>query len=144
MTLRAAFGAPPWSEGPAEVARFAVRLEADARRYELVATLGFRGTELAGFAYGMTAPGADAYAPTSEAVVPFLDRPLVERHLPGALAIVELAVSPAARGLGLGGRLLASVLDQAAGRAGGRRRPGAWLLTHPNAGDALALYRRTG
>ena len=61
-------------------------------------------------------------------------------HGPGAFEIVKLTVAPAARGGGLGRRLVAACLEFAAGQ-GGRQ---VVLMSNSQLGAALRLYEQLG
>lgn len=58
---------------------------------------------------------------------------------PSDLYVVDIAVHPDARGLGLGGAALAILQDEAAGRCLGIR-----ALVMPDNGPSLAMFRRRG
>src|SRR3954452_1483189 len=109
QVYEAAFGAPPYFEGPDGVARFAETLPRHAARF------GFRcciareeaGGSLWGFGYGYTsAPGQWWY----DAVAPAFPPDMRERWLGSTFEVVELAVLPAVQGRGIGGRLLDALL----------------------------------
>ncbi|WP_405390780.1 GNAT family N-acetyltransferase [Streptomyces sp. NBC_01102] len=132
------FSAPPWNEDPATAGLYAGRLAADAARpgFTAAPALDDAGT-VTGFATAWTTPDvfpADrSYGHVATALGP--DR--VAAWLCGAVEVDELAVGPAARGGGLGARLLAAVTETAPdGRC--------WLLTSVHAEDALRFYRRAG
>ncbi|WP_203186299.1 GNAT family N-acetyltransferase [Streptomyces pratensis] len=131
------FSAPPWNEDPSAGARYTERLADDAGRPGFTAALALDGDSLGGFATAWTTPGAfpadRSYGPVAEALGP--DR--VVAWLCGAREVDELAVSPDARGTGLGAELLTAVTRTA---PGGRCR----LLTSVRAGAALRFYPRAG
>ncbi|NUR92986.1 MAG: GNAT family N-acetyltransferase [Nonomuraea sp.] len=131
---RAAFSGPPWNEDDHGVADFARRLTDDVRRPGFVAVLATREGAPAGFGTAWPTqapfPSGRAYDRVRHAL-----GAQVETRLVGALEVDELAVSPHARGQGLAGRILDLL-------AGGADR--SWLLTAPQAGDAIRLYERTG
>ncbi|MFE7747874.1 GNAT family N-acetyltransferase [Streptomyces sp. NPDC057428] len=147
-----AFSAPPWNEDPSAAALYVKRMNTDALRPGFTAALalehgagsppsGPRGTgaraEVAGFATAWTTP---AEFPTDRSyghVRRALGPERVSRWLCGALEVDELAVSPAARGAGLGAALLTAVTESAPdGRC--------WLLTSLHAEATLRFYRRAG
>jgi ribosomal protein S18 acetylase RimI-like enzyme len=99
---------------------------ADERAAGLVLALAFTGggTSLAGFGYGLRRPPAPGAGH-----LPFPDAEPFE--------FCELAVRPAARGLGAE-RALHDVILQASGP-----QP-RWLVTHPAAGPAVRLYQSSG
>ena len=122
-----AFAAPPWNETPAHARWLTARMLAEAQHPGFVLALAFTGgsTSLAGFGYGLRrrpAPGSGA-----------------RLSFPGAepFEFCELAIRPAARGLGAGRALHDAVLET----SGPQRR---WLVTHPAAGSAVGLYETRG
>lgn len=132
------FTAPPWDHrDPGETRdAFRKRVEGDAHRD------GFRALversadgAIAGFVTGWTTP---APFRTDRAYGKVLDRlgpAQVEDLLVGAFEIDELGVRQAARGTGLGRRLLAAAVEE---------HPRAWLLTWDQAHDTIAFYRSVG
>jgi GNAT superfamily N-acetyltransferase len=131
----AAFGEPPYLEGPEGVAHFAETLPRHAAR------AGFRccvaraegGPALLGFGYGYTsAPGQWWY----DAVAPALPPDERAYWLANTFEVVELAVLPAMQGQGIGGRLLDALLT-------GLPQRTAVLSTKPGA-PAYGFYRRRG
>ncbi|MFD5135007.1 GNAT family N-acetyltransferase [Streptomyces sp. NPDC058378] len=140
------FSEPPWNEDPSAGDRYVERLAADAVRPGFTAALalgegtvgGFatRGT-VGGFATAWTTPdvfpSGRSYGHVAEALGPGR----VQGWLCGALEVDELAVSPDARGAGLGAALLSAVTEAAPdGRC--------WLLTSVHAEATLRFYRRAG
>ncbi|MEV0381143.1 GNAT family N-acetyltransferase [Nonomuraea sp. NPDC050643] len=129
-----AFSGPPWYEDGHGVADFARRLKTDARRPGFAAVLALRDGVPAGF--GTAWPTRSPF-PTGRSY----DRVRAElggqaeTRLVGALEVDELAVSPHARGHGLAGRILDLLCAGATG---------CWLLTAPQAHDAIRLYERLG
>ncbi len=85
-------------------------------------------------AYGLIAADGAAPAPNGEAAGFYLSR-----HIAGEEELLLLAVAPAARGAGLGARLLDQFVA-AAGRRGARRL----LLEMRDGNPAESLYRRDG
>ena len=121
----ATFTPRPWHAAPADIARLINRLTIDAHQpgFRLLLADDAAG-HLVGFAYGRPACHLAALA----------DQPPVGR-LPFELR--ELAVTPSACGHGIGAALHDALLTTAP--------PGPrWLLTHPHAAPALALYRARG
>ncbi|MFD4634484.1 GNAT family N-acetyltransferase [Streptomyces sp. NPDC058284] len=137
-----AFGAPPWNEDPAEADRYLERLAADIGRPGFTGAVALGGPpdtprRVLGFASAWTTqyplPDTRSYPLVTAALG---DR-RTEEWLAGALQVDELAVLPAAHGLGVGRALLAAVTGEAPdGRC--------WLLTSPRAADAVRFYRRAG
>ncbi|MFJ4121813.1 GNAT family N-acetyltransferase [[Kitasatospora] papulosa] len=131
------FAAPPWNEDPSAGALYVERLADDAARPGFTAALALDGATVGGFATAWTTPvvfpSGRSYGHVAQALGP--DR--VTAWLCGALEVDELAVSPGARGTGLGAALLSAVTGAAPdGRC--------WLLTSVHAGAALRFYRRAG
>lgn len=127
---RSAFTGPPWHENETAVTAFDTRLTADARRP------GFRAVLAAGRGFGTAWPTASPF-PAERSygrVLAVLGPERVSELLVGALEVDELAVAPEARGQGLAGRLLDLLCGQRRG----------WLLTSPDASDAVRLYERSG
>ncbi len=123
-----AFAAPPWNETSAQARQLTDRLLADAERAAFVLAVAFtgHGPGLAGFGYGVRrrpGPGLAAGA------LAFAD--------PEPFEFCELAVRPAARGLGAGRALH----DAVVGASGPQQR---WLVTHPAARPAIGLYQARG
>ncbi|MFJ8920144.1 GNAT family N-acetyltransferase [Streptomyces sp. NPDC102415] len=139
------FSEPPWNEDPSAGDRYVERLAADATRPGFTAALALgEGSEgsfaegaVGGFATAWTTPdvfpSSRSYSHVAEALGPGR----VEGWLCGALEVDELAVSPDARGAGLGAALLSAVTEAA---PGGR----CWLLTSVHAEATLRFYRRAG
>ncbi|MFI6599690.1 GNAT family N-acetyltransferase [Nonomuraea sp. NPDC050536] len=131
---RSAFAEPPWNEYPAEADAFAKRLETDVRRPGFSAVLASDEGRPAGFGTAWpTQPPFPANRAYGRVRAELGDQ--VDTRLVGALEVDELAVSPHARGQGLAGRLLDLLCADA---------PRAWLLTSPQAADAIRLYERLG
>lgn len=84
--------------------------------------------------YGLIAPDGDAPAPDGEAAGFYLSR-----HIAGEEELLLIAVAPAARGAGLGAKLLGRFV--AAARARGAQR---LLLEMRDGNPAESLYRRDG
>lgn len=122
----AAFAPRPWRATPADITRSLDRLTHDTQHPGFILVLAHDSAgHPAGFAYGRPACHLAALAgrPPPHGVAPFELR--------------ELAVAPHACGQGLGAALHDTLA--AATRAGPR-----WLVTHPHAAPALALYRARG
>ncbi|MBL1292197.1 GNAT family N-acetyltransferase [Streptomyces sp. NPDC057067] len=131
------FSEPPWNEDPSAGDRYVERLAADAARPGFTAALALGGGTVGGFATAWTTPdvfpSGRSYGHVAEALGPGR----VEGWLSGALEVDELAVSPDARGAGLGSALLSAVTEAAPdGRC--------WLLTSVRAEATLRFYRRAG
>ncbi|MEU2677420.1 GNAT family N-acetyltransferase [Streptomyces sp. NPDC007107] len=155
------FSEPPWNEDPSAGGRYVERLAADATRPGFTAALalgegtvgGFAEGTVGGFAEGSEGsfaegtvggfatawttpdvfPSSRSYGHVAEALGPGR----AEGWLCGALEVDELAVSPDARGAGLGAALLSAVTEAAPdGRC--------WLLTSVHAEATLRFYRRAG
>jgi ribosomal protein S18 acetylase RimI-like enzyme len=129
-----AFAGPPWNEDGYGVADFAKRLTRDVHRPGFVAVLAIQDGKPAGF--GTAWPTQQPF-PTGRAydLVRAELGDQVEAHLVGAREIDELAVSPHARGQGLARRILDLLCADATN---------CWLLTAPQAHDAIKLYERHG
>lgn len=134
---RAAFAPPLYQTSEEDTARFGVEI---LRRH--AGRAGFRccvareapGEAVVGFAYGYTsAPGQWWHDLVARALGP----DLAARWLAGAFEFVELAVTPAARGRGLSGRLHDALL------AGLPHRT-AVLSTRDAETPAVHLYRGRG
>ncbi len=134
---RAAFASPPYCEGEAEVRRF---VEETLPRH--VQRAGFRccvardqaNGLVVGFAYGYTGQAGQWW---HDIVARALDQVTTDRWLPGSFEFVELAVTPAAQGRGIGGRLHDALLEGLPHRT-------ALLSTRRAGTPALRLYRRRG
>lgn len=144
QTYADAFAGPPWREGPDQADGYVHRLAEDTARPGFRAALALSGApeepdaaSVVGFATawitGSPFPSTRAYA----AVASVLGHERTTAWLVGALEVDELALSPHARGTGMGAALLKSVTASA---PGGR----SWLLTSADAGPAVRLYRRLG
>lgn len=131
---RAAFGGPPWYEDERAADAFAERLTADAQRPGFAAVLAGDKGEPAGFGTAWRTPRPFPTGRAYDLVRAELGD-AVETQLVGALEVDELAVSPHARGQGLAGR----ILDLLCGRT-----DSCWLLTAPQAADAIRFYERLG
>lgn len=129
-----AFAGPPWNEDGHGVADFARRVTVDVRRPGFVAVLATDNGVPAGFGTAWPTrkpfPAGRAY---DRVRAELGDQ--VETRLAGAMEVDELAVSPHARGQGLAGRILDLLCAEATD---------CWLLTAPQAHDAIRLYERHG
>jgi GNAT superfamily N-acetyltransferase len=126
-----AFTAPPWNETPAQAWQLADRMLADAQRPGFALALAFTGggMRLVGFGYGLPrcpAPGS-----------PIGPLPFAPFAGTEPFEFCELAVMPAARGIGVGRALHDAVL------AASNPQP-RWLVTHPAAHPAVRLYQTSG
>lgn len=130
---RAAFREPPWNTDESAVDAWAARLAVETRRPEFRAVLASDGAPV-GFGAAWRTPSPFPTGRAYDRVRAELGDE-VDRRLVGAWEVDELAVSPAARGQGLAGRIL-GLLCAGAGPS--------WLLTDPRAADAVRLYRRLG
>ncbi|MFB6655288.1 GNAT family N-acetyltransferase [Streptomyces microflavus] len=132
-----AFGGPPWSEDASAADGFVRRLPDNASRPGFTAAGAFRDDRLIGLATAWTTPApfpsGGCYPQAAAALGP--DR--TAQWLCGSREVDELAVSPDARGQGVGAALLERVTVDA---PGGR----CWLLTSVRALDAMGFYRRLG
>ena len=123
-----AFAAPPWNETPSHARQLAARMLADASHPGFALALAFTGggTCLTGFGYGLPRYPAPGSAVGS---LPFA--------APEPFEFCELAVRPAARGIGAGRALHDAILAA----SGPQPR---WLVTHPAARPAVRLYQTSG
>ncbi|MGW4651416.1 GNAT family N-acetyltransferase [Kitasatospora sp. NPDC004289] len=131
---RTAFAGPPWHETEQEAAAYARRLATDLHRPGFRAVLAGADGTPAGFATAWPTPRPFPTGRSYDRVRAALGDQ-VESRLAGTLEVDELAVAPHARGQGLAGRLL-DLLCEGQGAC--------WLLTSPNARDAVRLYERHG
>jgi ribosomal protein S18 acetylase RimI-like enzyme len=134
---RAAFAAPPYREGEAEVRRFAEEtLPRHAQRpgFRCCVARDRDKDLVVGFAYGYTGQAGQWW---HDVVARALDRATADRWLPGSFEFVELAVTPAAQGRGIGGRLHDALMEGLPHRT-------ALLSTRRAETPALRLYRRRG
>lgn len=132
---RAAFFGPPWDEGEPDAAAFATRLAREMERPGFVVALARLDGRPVGFGMAW-----DTRPPFPEdrnygRVAAMLGADRVASWLVGAQQIDELAVSPDARGYGVGGRLLSVLTGLDEGR-------GTWLLTSTRSPVAVPFYRK--
>ncbi|MFF0793739.1 GNAT family N-acetyltransferase [Streptomyces spiralis] len=122
----AAYTPRPWHAAPAEINRLIDRLTHDAQHLGFTLLLADNPAgRPVGVAYGRPACHLAALA----------DRPPPSTTLP--FEVRELAVAPTACGHGIGAALHDTLTATAP--------PGPrWLMTHPHAAPALALYRARG
>jgi ribosomal protein S18 acetylase RimI-like enzyme len=129
---REAFSGPPWDESEDQVLTFTAALPDWAARDGFAAAWVRDERSVTGFAFRVRTPEplppGGFYGMLRERFGAEVD------SLAGAVEVVELAVRPSARGLGLGRSLLEAVVD-------GRR---AWLVTRTAAEGTIAFYRRLG
>ncbi|WP_147425182.1 GNAT family N-acetyltransferase [Bailinhaonella thermotolerans] len=139
------FREAPWWSGQAEHDRFLARLRQDLTDPSILAVLALdvrdagdaladrdaRDGEVVGMAYGRV----DDYVTGALREQAGFQGPEGE---PSAFEFMELALDPAYRGAGLGGRLHDALMG-----AAGEGRPG-YLLTRPSAAPAVGLYRGRG
>jgi GNAT superfamily N-acetyltransferase len=128
------FTGPPWYEDEDDTTGFAKRLSTDVHRPGFTAVLATQDGTPAGFGTAWPTQNPFPTGRTYDEVQAELGDQ-VRTHLVGALEIDELAVAPHARGHGLGGRILNLLCENA---------PRCWLLTAPQAHDAIRLYERSG
>jgi ribosomal protein S18 acetylase RimI-like enzyme len=131
---RAAFAAPPYSEGEEEVAAFAGRLPVDAARADFKLVLVLDAGDIAGFAYGYTGRRGGRLVDLVYERAP-LD--IARQWAGGHWELVDLAVHPDAQGRGLGGALHDALLD-------GLPHDRALLMTHREDSAGRRLYLRRG
>ncbi|WP_244164931.1 GNAT family N-acetyltransferase [Streptomyces silaceus] len=137
-----AFALPPWREDPAAADGYLTRLADDAARPGFTGAVALGAPadgapSVLGFAAAWPAPTPLPDVRSYPALTEALGARRAEAWLCGARQVDELAVRPAAHGLGLGRALLAAAIrDAPDGRC--------WLLTSPRATDAVRLYRRAG
>lgn len=125
----AVFSQPPYNEGPEMVIKFAEWLADEATKpgFDLVAA--YDGSEMVGFAYGYRMPAGEWWRRT--------DRPAPEGVREGEkFAVMEWAVLPDRRGMGVGRAMLDELLA-------GRDEPYATLTVNP-AAAARGFYERLG
>ncbi|MFH8796836.1 GNAT family N-acetyltransferase [Streptomyces sp. NPDC017941] len=133
----AAFAGPPWHSGPADADAYQDRLAADVHRPGFAGAVALDGDRVLGFATAWTSatplPGNRAYPRVTAA----LGAVRTGAWLCGGVEVDELAVLPAAHGLGLGRTLLEAVTrDAPDGRS--------WLLTSVRADATVRFYERLG
>lgn len=132
---RAAFGAPGYDEGEAEVRRF---VEEQLPRH--VEREGFRMSQatlagrLVGFAYGYTGRRGQWWTDRVASLAP---EAVVEEWVGGHFELVEMAVAPVAQGQGIGAMLHDCLLA-------GLPHRRALLSTYRDERAATRLYRRLG
>ena len=132
---RAAFTAPGYDEGEAEVQRFATsQLPGHLNRDGFRLAAALEGDAVRGFGYGYTGRRGQYWSDLVAAAVP--DK-VAETWVGGHFELVELAVDPAHQGRGLGGRLLDTLLT-------GLPHRRALLGTYPDERPSVRLYRSRG
>ncbi|WP_433616899.1 GNAT family N-acetyltransferase [Dactylosporangium sp. CA-139114] len=134
---RNVFTEPPWHEDETRVEEFRTRLTDDTHRPGFRAVVAHLDGCWIGFT---TAWPTQPPFPTNRAYGTVRDRlgpDRVDELLVGALEIDEVAVSPAAQGRGVGGRLLDATLATAPDCR-------AWLLTWTTSPQAIGFYTRQG
>jgi GNAT superfamily N-acetyltransferase len=120
----AAYAGPPWAEDPLTAQGAARCLLADSEREGFVMAVAGMDGRVCGFAYGVAARRLEALASVGAAS----SRPFELR---------ELAVHPAAEGVGIGAALHDTLMNAAP-------HDSRWLATDPRAHRALALYHSRG
>ncbi|MGK5532966.1 GNAT family N-acetyltransferase [Streptomyces sp. URMC 129] len=135
---RATFGAAPWYEPPERADEFAERLRHDTARPGFLAAVASGADRVPlGFATAWTTPEPFPRARCYPWAAAGLGPARTAAWLCGAREVDELAVHPAAQGLGIGSALLTAVTADA---PGGR----AWLLTSAHSPATTRFYRREG
>ena len=131
----AVFGAPPTSEGPAEIRAYAASLPGHTRKPGFRACTA-RGTDgrLAGVAYGWEGGPGDWWWDIAAGAV---NADVRRRWFDDCFEVVELAVRAEHRRAGLGTALHDTLL-------GLTERPHAVLSTRSDAAEALAFYAARG
>jgi GNAT superfamily N-acetyltransferase len=133
---RAVFTLPPWDETEEDVAAFGERFTEHLQRAGLrcVTAVDADADRIVGFAYGFTGPAGELwYDLAARALGPAEG----EQWLSDCFEFVELALVPAMRGQGIGGRLHDALLT-------GLPHPTAVLSTIREDMPALHLYQRRG
>jgi ribosomal protein S18 acetylase RimI-like enzyme len=131
---RDTFSGPPFAEGEGGAERFAESLPRHVRREGFRCAVALEGGRALGFAYGHTnEPGQWWY----EQVAPALTAGQIDRWFRGAFVVVTLAVTPLARGRGIGGRLHDELLAAPSHKT-------AVLSTRQEESAAMRLYRGRG
>lgn len=136
MAYRAAFAAPPYGEGAAELTRFAQTLprHVDRDGFRLVVAREATTRQIVGFAYGYTGrPGQWWY----DTVAAALGDARAREWMSDCFEFVEMALLPVMQGYGIGGRLHDALLD-------GQRQRTAILSTYRADTNAMMLYRKRG
>lgn len=126
---QAVFSAPPYSEGPEMVDRFAEWIAEESKALGFQMNIALCSDQMVGFAYGYVKPAGKWWRGA--------DRP-VSKEVKSAdkFAVMEWAVIPDERGQGIGRQLLENLLA-------GREEPYATLMVNP-AADARTIYERWG
>ncbi|WP_371779640.1 GNAT family N-acetyltransferase [Streptosporangium subroseum] len=128
------FNGPPWYEDGHGTADFAKRLTTDAHRPGFAAVLAGQDGRPAGFGTAWPTQSPFPAGRSYDRVRGELGDH-AETRLVGALEVDELAVGPHTRRQGLAARILDLLCDGATD---------CWLLTAPEAYDAIRLYERLG
>jgi len=133
---RAAFAAPPYNEGVAELTRFAESLAKHAGRdgFRCVVAREASTGQIVGFAYGFASkPGRWWHDTIAEQFT----AEQAQEWLSDAFELVELAVTPVMQGYGIGGRLHDALIADL-------RQRTAVLSTYQGDTNAMQLYRKRG
>jgi GNAT superfamily N-acetyltransferase len=131
---RAVFTLPPYDEQEEQVAAFAAGFPQHAAREGFRCVIARREDTLLGFAFGsLSRPGG----PWHESLRGMLDDAAAAYWLADAFEFNELALAPAARGHGAGGRLHDALLHNLPTRT-------ALLSTPQQETPAMQLYRNRG
>jgi GNAT superfamily N-acetyltransferase len=133
---RAAFAAPPYNEGLAEVSRFAAALPPHSQRpgFRCVVAREATTAHIAGFAYGYASQAGQWWYDTLAQQFTAQQR---AEWLNDPFEFVELAVSPVMQGYGIGGKLHDALLTDLP-------HVTALLSTYQGDTSAMQLYRRRG
>jgi GNAT superfamily N-acetyltransferase len=123
------YAGAPWHESPLENAAGARHLVAEAGWPGTVTAVAFDGTRVVGIAQG-------GFGETFLADLRGADPVVAAGWGAPVFELRQLVVAAAAAGRGVGGRLHDTVMGAVTAHA--------LLLTHPDAGAALALYGRRG
>jgi len=120
----AAFTAPPWNETALDATGAGIRLVRDRMESGYVAALARIDEQACGFAYAVSARRLERLATRTTSIAPPFE-------------LRELAVDPRYRGLGIGAGMHDALISA-------RPDTPRYLVTHPAAHAALALYRARG
>ncbi len=133
---RAAFAAPPYHEGVAELSRFAEILTKHARRegFRCVVAREASTGQVVGFAYGFASKVGQWWHDT---IAHDFTPEQNQEWLDDAFEFVELAVTPVMQGYGIGGKLHDALIADLPQRT-------AVLSTYQGDTSAMQLYRKRG
>ncbi|CAM3895500.1 GNAT family N-acetyltransferase [Kibdelosporangium persicum] len=128
---RQCFADPPWNEPPEMLDDYANVLSRHLGQPGLYGSVAWSGKDLLGVAYGHPMPPDLPDDPFHHAVAEVVSPSSL---VAPAVTLIELMVSPAARGRGVGRGLIDHFV---------RDHDQAWLVTHPEA-PACRLYESAG